>query len=226
MSLHDLFTQAGRDRARRRFRLRLARRGPGLPGLPGLLRRGPGGSARATARRRRRLAAIDRALAKETPRLASMFAMFNQLAAGEPVGAERLPSRTWPRPGLVQVAFLATLAAIVALSVVLTTRVHGVMRPCLTSASASSASLSSPASSSPSASPFASSASSSASSPFASPSASAPSSFASSSASSFASSSSSSSASSSAGQAGGVSGLAAFVPVRGLSCQAYAAPSK
>ena len=234
MSLHDLFTQAGRDRARRRFRLRLARRGPGLPGLPGLLRRGPGGSARATARRRRRLAAIDRALAKETPRLASMFAMFNQLAAGEPVGAERLPSRTWPRPGLVQVAFLATLAAIVALSVVLTTRVHGVMRPCLTSASASSASsasLSSPASSSPSASPFASSASSSASSPFASPSASASSSFASSSASSFASSSasafaSSSSASSSAGQAGGVSGLAAFVPVRGLSCQAYAAPSK
>ena len=233
MSLHDLFTQAGRDRARRRFRLRLARRGPGLPGLPGLLRRGPGGSARATARRRRRLAAIDRALAKETPRLASMFAMFNQLAAGEPVGAERLPSRTWPRPGLVQVAFLATLAAIVALSVVLTTRVHGVMRPCLTSASASSASsasLSSPASSSPSASPFASSASSSASSPFASPSASASSSFASSSASSFASSSASafasSSASSSAGQAGGVSGLAAFVPVRGLSCQAYAAPSK
>ena len=212
MSLHDLFTQAGRDRARRRFRLRLARRGPGLPGLPGLLRRGPGGSARATARRRRRLAAIDRALAKETPRLASMFAMFNQLAAGEPVGAERLPSRTWPRPGLVQVAFLATLAAIVALSVVLTTRVHGVMRPCLTSASASSASsasLSSPASSSPSASPFASSASSSASSPFASPSA-----------------SSSPFASSSAGQAGGVSGLAAFVPVRGLSCQAYAAPSK
>ena len=143
MSLHDLFTQAGRDRARRRFRLRLARRGPGLPGLPGLLRRGPGGSARATARRRRRLAAIDRALAKETPRLASMFAMFNQLAAGEPVGAERLPSRTWPRPGLVQVAFLATLAAIVALSVVLTTRVHGVMRPCLTSASASSSASSS-----------------------------------------------------------------------------------
>ena len=35
MSLHDLFTQAGRHRARRRFRLRLARRGLGLPGLPG-----------------------------------------------------------------------------------------------------------------------------------------------------------------------------------------------
>ena len=206
MSLHDLFTQAGRDRARRRFRLRLARRGPGL------LRRGPGGSARAAARSRRRLAAIDRALAKETPRLASMFAMFNQLAAGEPVGAERLPSRTWPRPGLVRVAFLATLAAIVALSVVLTTRVHGVMRPCLTSASAS-----------PSASPFASASALLSASPFASSSAS---SSAPSSSSASSSSASSSSASSSAGSAGGVSGLAAFVPVRGLSCQAYAAPNK
>ena len=158
MSLHDLFTQAGRHRARRRFRLRLARRGPGLPGLT---RRGPGCSARATARRRRRLAAIERALARETPRLASMFAMFNQLAAEEPVGAERLPSRTWPRPRLVQVAFLATLAAIVALSVVLTTKVHGVMRPCLTSASetpgASSPPSTSPASASSSTSPFASS---------------------------------------------------------------------
>jgi hypothetical protein len=182
MSVHDLFTQAGRDQAWRRLRLRLARRGLGLP------RRGPGCSARSTARSSRRLAAIDRALAKETPRLASMFAMFNQLAAEEPVGAERLPSRAWPRPGLAQFAFLATLAAIVALSVVLSTQMHGVMRSCLTSASGS-----------PSA--------SSSGSPFATP---------------FASSS----ASPAAGQAGGGSRLAAFVPVRGLSCQAYAAPNK
>ena len=146
----------------------------------------------ATARRRRRLAAIDRALAKETPWLASMFAMFNQLAAEEPVDAERLPARAWPRPGLARFAFLATLAAIVALSVVLSTQVHGTMRPCLTSASASSP-----------ASPFASSPASSPASPFAS-----------------------SPASPAAGQAGGASGLAAFVPVRGLSCQAYAAPNK
>jgi len=224
MSLHDLFTQAGRHRARRRFRLRLARRGLGLPGLT---RRGPGCSARATARRGRRLAAIERALARETPRLASMFAMFNQLAAEEPVGAERLPSRTWPRPRLVQVAFLATLAAIVALSVVLTAKVHGVMRPCLTSASETPG-----ASSPPSTSPASASASSS-TSPFASSSASlmassSSSASLSSSASSptFTSSFASSSAAPSAGQAGGASGLAAFVPVRGLSCQAYPAPNK
>jgi len=174
MAVMDI-TQAGRDRARRRFR--------------------------------RRLAAIDRALAKETPRLASMFAMFNQLAAEEPVGTERLPSRAWPRPGLAQFAFLATLAAIVALSVVLSTQVHSVMRPCLTSASAtpaaSSSSSASPFASSPAASPFASSSASSSASPFAP-----------------------SSASPAAGQAGGAAGLAAFVPVRGLSCQAYAAPNK
>jgi hypothetical protein len=192
MSLHDLFTQAGRDRARRRFRLRLARRGLGLPGLPrrgtGQPRREPGCSARATARRRRRLAAIDRALAREAPRLASMFAMFNELGAEEPVGAERLPSRAWPRPRLAQVAFLATLAAIVALTVVLSTQVHSVMRPCLASAFAASG-----ASASPPASPFAPSPGSS---------------------------------SASAGQPGGASALAAFVPVRGLSCEAYATPSK
>ena len=87
---------------------------------------------------------MGRALARETPRLASMFAMFNELAGGEPVGAERLPSRTWPRPRLAQVAFLATLAAIVALSVVLSTQVHGVMRPCLASASPSSSASSGP----------------------------------------------------------------------------------
>jgi hypothetical protein len=217
MSLHDLFTQAGRDRARGRFRLRLARRGLGLAGLPGAPRRGPGCSARATARSRRRLAAIDRALAKETPRLASMFAMFNQLAAEEPVGAERLPSRTRPRARLAQVAFLTTLAAIVALSLMLSTKVHGVMGPCLAAASETSG-ASSPASSSSSSSPASSSTSPSAS-PLASSSSSA-------SLSSSASSSASPFASSSAGQAGGASGLAALVPVRGLSCQAYAAPNK
>lgn len=159
MSLHDLFTQAGRDRARRRWRLRLARRRlglPSLPRLPGLPRRGPGCSTRATARRRRRLAAIDRALARETPRLWSMFAMFNELTAAEPVRAEQLPPRTWPRPRLAQVAVLATVAALVAMCVVLSTTVHGVIRPCLTSASSrtGASSSASPVASS-SASPFA-----------------------------------------------------------------------
>jgi len=154
MSLHDLFTQAGRDRARRRFRLRLAQRVLGLPGLP---RRGVRGAVRVSARGQRRLTAMDRALAAETPRLASMFAMFNELAGQEPVRAERLPPRAWPRPGLAQVAFLATLAAIVALCLVLSTQVHSVIRPCLAFASKStSASRSAPLSAVPPASPPAS----------------------------------------------------------------------
>lgn len=158
MSLHDLFSQAGRDRARRRFRLRLARRVLGLPGLP---RRGVRGTVRVSARGQRRLTAMGRALATETPRLASMFAMFNELAGQEPVRAERLPPRAWPRPGLAQVAFLATLAAIVALCLVVSTQVHSVIRPCLAFASRStSASPSAPLSvvppQSPPASPVAS----------------------------------------------------------------------
>ncbi len=224
MSLHDLFTQAGRDRARRRWRLRLARRRlglpslPSLPRLPGLPRRGPGCSARATARRGRRLAAIDRALARETPRLWSMFAMFNELTAAEPVRAEQLPPRTWPRPRLAQVAVLATVAALVAMCVVLSVTVHGVMRPCLASASSragASSSVSPVASSSSSAPPAASSSvspvASSSASPVAAPAA---------------SSSTAPFASAAAGAAGGASGLAAYVLVRGLSCRAYAAPNK
>ncbi len=179
MSLHDRFTQAGRDRARRRFRLRLARRGPGLPGLP---RRGARGSLRVSARDQRRLAAMGRALATETPRLASMFAMFNELAGEEPVGAERLPARAWPRPGLARVAFLATLAAIVALCVVLSTQVHSVMRPCLAS-TATSASPRTPLSAARSASPP-------------------------------------------TGRGTAAARAAAFVPVRGLNCPAYATTNK
>jgi hypothetical protein len=134
MSLHELFSRSRRDRGRRR---RLARRVLGLPGLPGLPGRWPAGSVRATPHGLRRLAAIDRALAVETPPLASMFAMFNELAGGEPVGAERLPPRGWPRLRLAQVALLATLAAIVALSVALSTQLHGVMRTCVPAASVS-----------------------------------------------------------------------------------------
>jgi hypothetical protein len=137
--MSDIFARTGRDRAGR-VRLRLAWRGLGLPGRP---RRRPAGSARvpARSRTRRRLAAIDRALAVETPRLASMFAMFNELAGGEePVTAEQLPSRgPRPRPRPAQIAFLATLAAIVALCVALSTQVHTVIRPCRVSAAASPA---------------------------------------------------------------------------------------
>jgi hypothetical protein len=202
MSLHDLFTQGGRDRARRRFRMRLARRGLGRPGSP---RHGPAAPVRLTARGRRRLAAIDRALAAETPRLASMFAMFNRLAAPEPVGAERLPPRAWPRPRLAQLAFLATLAAIVALSVVLSTQVHTVMRPCLTSATA-------PSGASSSASPSASTPLSTPASPTAAPAVSLAGGRA--------------NGASGASGAAGAAGAAAFVPVRNLNCQAYASTNK
>ena len=140
MSVDDIFARSSRDGAWR-TRRRLIRHRLGLPGLG---RRRPAGRTM-TARARRRLAAIDRGLAAETPRLASMFAMFNRLAAAEPVGAERMPARTWPRPRLAQVAFLATLAAIVALCVVLSTQVHSVMRTCLSSATAASAAASPPA---------------------------------------------------------------------------------
>ncbi len=143
MSLHDLFTRAGRDRARRRFRLRLAGRGPG--------RRRPANPARLTARSRRRLAAIDRALTVETPRLAAMFAMFNQLTAQEaPAGTERLPPYRWPRPRPAHVAVFATLAAIAALCVALSTQVHTVIRPCLTWSSATGSASSTAPSASPS----------------------------------------------------------------------------
>jgi len=147
MTVDDIFARSSRDGIWR-VRLRLIRRGLGPPGL---VRRGPGGRGQPTVRARRRLAAIDRALAAETPRLASMFAMFNQLTAAEPVGAERLPARVWPRPRLAQVAVLATLAVIVALCVVLSTQVHSVMRTCLSSAFTTSAS----STASPSASPTA-----------------------------------------------------------------------
>jgi hypothetical protein len=157
---------------------------------------------------RRRLAAIDRALATETPRLASMFAMFNELAAEEPVGAERLPSRAWPRLRLAHVAVLATLAAIVALCVTLSTQVHAVMRPCRVSAATSSG-ASPPASppASPAASPPASPALSQAALSALSPAASPP-------------------APATTGLASAAPGLGAFVPVRGLSCPAYATPNK
>jgi hypothetical protein len=222
MSLHELFARSSRGRARRR--LRMARRGHLLPGLP---RRRPAGSVRATARGLRRLAAIDRALAVETPRLASMFAIFNELAGGEPVGAERLPARARPRLRLrlAHVAFLATLAAFVALCVMLSTQLPGVMRPCLSTVPASSRASSAasptalstaPPAGSSAAPPAGSSAASSAAPLPASPAA-AP----------FGAAAASPAASPAAGQASASATWSpVFLPLRGLSCQAYAAPNK
>ena len=113
-------------------------------------------------------------------------------------GLDRRP-RAWPRPRLAQLAFLATLAAIVALCVVLSTQVHSVMRPCLTSASA-------PSGASSSASPSASTPLSTPASPTAAPAVSL--------------------AGGRATGASGAAGAAAFVPVRSLNCQAYATTNK
>ena len=87
MSTHDSITRRG---SRRTWgaRWRLAWRS-----LCAVVSRRPvaGGSVRAGRRERRRLSAIERALAADTPRLASMFEMFGQLAVGESHdGAERL----------------------------------------------------------------------------------------------------------------------------------------
>jgi hypothetical protein len=71
----------------------------------------PAGQARA-------LRGIEGALQASEPGLASMFALFTRLGAGEPVGAEGLPRPRprWPRPGtavpavlLIPVMFAAVL---------------------------------------------------------------------------------------------------------------------
>lgn len=64
---------------------------------------------------RRRLAAIERALAADAPALSAKFAVFNELTNGErPAGAEQLPgpARSWARRGhLVLVLVVAVFAA-------------------------------------------------------------------------------------------------------------------
>jgi hypothetical protein len=79
---------------------------------------------------RRRLAAIERALAADAPVLSSKFDMFNHLTRGErAVGMEPVSVRAWPRPRPV-VAILLALAAIATLCVTLSTQIHTAVRPC------------------------------------------------------------------------------------------------
>jgi hypothetical protein len=105
------------SRARRGLgRLRLGHAGPG---------------ARVRLPYRRKLAAIERALARDTPALSSKFALFNHLTRGErPVGVERVPGPAWPRPRRVHVAVLLALAAIVMMCIAISTQVHTALRPC------------------------------------------------------------------------------------------------
>jgi len=129
MRLHVPFAQLSVHLGRiRRLRLRVL-------GLLGPKRAGPARRVHVSVRRRRQLALMNRALAADAPQLASMFAMFNELTKGErSVGVECLGARAWSRPTSVHIALLATLAAIVALCIALTSQIHTAVRPCLVSA--------------------------------------------------------------------------------------------
>ena len=150
MSTHDSIIRSGQGRTWRapwRLAWRLLRAGM-------LWRRAAGRPVRVGRRERRRLSAIEYALAAETPQLASMFEMFAQLAVGESHdGAERLPrlarSRRRPvqGPRRAHVALLLAFASLVALCVTLSFRVHPSTRNCL--ASTASASSTSPGSAGP-----------------------------------------------------------------------------
>jgi hypothetical protein len=102
-------------------------------------RRGrPVPEARMRERELRRLAAIDRGLTAEAPRLASMFTMFGQLANGEPPGGAELlpvPARAEGRrgrPRRVHIAVLLALAVVAAVCLVLSFQIHAVARTCST----------------------------------------------------------------------------------------------
>jgi len=141
MSTHDSIIRSGQGRTWRapwRLAWRLLRAGM-------LWRRAAGRPVRVGRRERRRLTAIEYALAAETPQLASMFEMFAQLAVGESHdGAERLPWLTRPGrrpvrgPRRAHVALLLAFASLVALCVTLSFRVHASPRNCLASTSSTS----------------------------------------------------------------------------------------
>jgi hypothetical protein len=92
---------------------------------------------RARVRDRRRLAAIERALAAEAPGLSSKFALFNQLTVGErPAGPEQLPPPRRPALRPAYLAVLLALAAVAALCVTLSLQLHPVVRTCAATATA------------------------------------------------------------------------------------------
>jgi hypothetical protein len=140
MTMHDPFVRTSLGGWAVRVRWRLGRRGL----VPRARERG-GPDAPVRQRYRRQLSRIERHLAEDAPALKSMFAMFNQLSAGEqPVTVERVPARGWSSPEWRRqpalVAVLLALAAIVTLCLTLSTKVHTVVRPCVaTTATAATA---------------------------------------------------------------------------------------
>jgi hypothetical protein len=152
MTLQDPFAHPGRDHSQRarwrrtwdgvrlRVRLRPAQRWRAhRRQAEDLL----GSTSRMRLRARRRLAAMEAALSRDTPQLAAMFNLFTQLTTGEQVqGAEQMPAPPKPRIESAHVAVLMTLAAIAALCLALSTQIHPVARQC-TSSPATSATVSS-----------------------------------------------------------------------------------
>jgi hypothetical protein len=131
MSLRYTFARTGRGLAwqvrRYRIRRQLGRRG----------RERSWPDFRVRLRNRRQLARMERALARDTPALSSMFAMFNQLTRGERAGGmERIPVPAGPRLRPAYLAVLLALAALVTLCVTLSTHIRPAARPCLTTAGA------------------------------------------------------------------------------------------
>ena len=149
MTLHDPSARRDGDQAKP---ARWRRTGNGLR-LPASLLRGGrrrrhrgtdlfGATPLTRQRGRRRLAAMESALARDNPRLASMFDVFNQLNSGEqPHSPERLPAQARPRLGAAPVAVLVTLAAVVALCFALSTQIGPATRQCTSSGTAAGATV-------------------------------------------------------------------------------------
>jgi hypothetical protein len=96
-----------------------------------------GPAPRMRLRTRIRLSALESALARDTPRLASMFNLFNQLAGDEPPRSpERVLAPARHRFQPVPVVALVTLAVVAALCFALSTQVGPVTRQCTTPATA------------------------------------------------------------------------------------------
>lgn len=98
---------------------------------PGPRSAGPRVRVRFRAPYRRKLAAIERGLTTGTPALSAKFAMFNQLAGGEPpVGPEQLPRPVLRGPRAMYLAMLLAAAAIAAMCLALSAQVRTAVRPC------------------------------------------------------------------------------------------------
>lgn len=124
MYMHDPFIRLGHVRRVRRIRWRWGWRRP----RPDAKVRRP---------YRRRLGAIERALAADAPALSAKFAVFNELAEGErPVGAEQVPGLARSGARRVHVTVMLLVAVFAALCVTLSLQGRRPMPNCPVAAAA------------------------------------------------------------------------------------------